>query len=77
MKLVNHIQDFFGASEEPEDQIDLPYYTEQAKIKALEYISQGADHPETVNDQDVEYVYNGIDADIEVFAPVIVLLEDI
>lgn len=77
MKLVNHIQDFFGASEEPEDQIDLSYYTEQAKMKALEYINQGADYLETVNDQDVEYVHNGIDADIEVFAPVIVLPEDI
>ena len=48
MLLINELQEFFSAGGQPEDQIDLSYYTEQAKIKALEYMNQGADYLEEV-----------------------------
>lgn len=77
MKLVNEVQEFFKTGEQPEDQVDLSYYTEQAKIKALEYINAGADYMESSANEPIEYVHSGIDADIEVFAPVIVIPESV
>ena len=48
MLLIKELQEFFAAGEDPEDQVDLSYYTDRAKIKALEYINQGADYLEEV-----------------------------
>lgn len=75
MILVKELQEFFGGSQEPEDKIDLSYYTDRAKIKALEYMNQGADYLNEV--QQTEYVHKGIEVDIEIFAPVLVIPESI
>lgn len=48
MPLINELQEFFASGEAPEDQIDLSYYTDRAKIKALEYMNAGADYIEEV-----------------------------
>ena len=75
MTLIQKIQDFFNTQNKAEEKIDLSYYTEQAKIKALEYINQGADYMES--NVDTEYVHQGIDADVEILAPVLVIPESI
>lgn len=75
MPLIQKIQDFFKTSDKSDKQIDLSYYTDQAKIKALEYINQGADYLET--SAQTEYVHQGIDVDVEVLAPVIIIPESI
>lgn len=49
MPLITELQEFFAAGEDPEDQIDLSYYTDRAKIRAMEYINQGADYIEEVS----------------------------
>jgi hypothetical protein len=76
MILVKAIQDFFNTGEEPEDKIDLSYYREQATLKALEYINAGADYMETVQEEQT-YVHKGIDLDIRLIAPIVVIPEDI
>jgi len=75
MNLINQLQDFFAGPAEEEDKIDLSYYTDAAKSRALEYVNQGADYLEEA--QKTEYVHKGIDIDLEVFAPVIVIPESI
>lgn len=75
MNLINEIQEFFAVGQEPEDQVDLSYYTDRAKNKALEYVNQGADYLEEVSKTD--YVHKGIELDLEVFAPVIIIPESI
>ena len=75
MPLIEKIKHFSQTTSKAEENIDLSYYTEQAKIKALEYINQGADYMES-NIQ-TEYVHQGIDADIEILAPVLVFPESI
>jgi hypothetical protein len=75
MPLIKELQEFFAAEEKDEDKIDLSYYTDRAKMRALEYINQGADYLEEV--QQTEYVHTGIQLDVEVFAPVLVIPESI
>ncbi|CAI2359786.1 unnamed protein product [Moneuplotes crassus] len=76
MCLIKELQEFFAGGDSPEEQVDLSYYTDRAKIKALEYMNAGADYLEE-SQQDIEYVHKGIDVDIELFAPVLVVPESI
>ena len=74
-KLISIVQDFFMMNGEGEDSIDISYYTEQAKIKAMEYISLGADYIETVAQE--ESTYQGIDIDVDLLTPIIMIPEGI
>ena len=75
MLLIQKIQDFFKTSDKPEEQVDLSYYTDQAKIRALEFMNQGADYLEST--VQTEYIHQGIDVDVEVLAPVLIIPESI
>lgn len=75
MPLIEKIQDFFKTGDKPDEQKDLSYYTDQAKVRALEYMNQGADYLES--SANTVYVHQGIDVDVEVLAPVIIIPESI
>ena len=47
MLLIQKIQDFFKTSDKPEEQVDLSFYTYQARKSILEFMNQGADYLES------------------------------
>jgi hypothetical protein len=47
------------------------------KIKALEYMNQGADYMESLNVDDGEYVHSSFDVNINIYAPVVFVPEDL
>ena len=75
MEIINEVQEFFGG-EKPEDKVDLTYYKDMARIKAMEYMNQGADYMESLAEEEGEYVHNSFDVDINIYAPVLFIPED-
>lgn len=49
MKLIAELQEFADFGEKPEDQIDISYYADRAKIAAIEYMNVGVDLFESGN----------------------------
>ena len=74
-QLISAVQDFFMLSGEGEDSVDISYYTEEAKIKAMEYISLGVDYIDTVAQEETNY--QGIEVDVDLLAPIILVPEGI
>jgi hypothetical protein len=65
MPLINEVQEFFGGETE-EESVDLTYYKDMAKMKALEYMNSGADYMETMNLDEGEYIHNSFDVCIDI-----------
>lgn len=76
MPLIEEVQEFFGGETE-EEAVDLKYYKEQVQLAALEYMNQGADYMESLNEEEGEYVHASFDVNINIYAPVVFLPEDL
>jgi len=76
MKLINQIQKFANLGEKPEDKIDISYYTDRARVAAVEYMNVGADYLEKAR-KEGKYIHQTIDADLDILAPIIFIPEDI
>lgn len=74
-RLLGALKDFFTVTEEGEEEIDLSYYGEQAKVRAIELMNQGAAYIDNVSQETGPY--EGIQLDLDISAPVIVIPDEL
>ena len=74
-RLLGALKDFFTVTEEGEEEIDLSYYGERAKVRALELMNQGAAYIDNVAQEGGPY--EGVQLDLDVSAPIIIVPDDL